>query len=626
MQRMVGKRYGIAMLISLAGWTLIGFVDDLKPIVENALLLDQWRQLAFVTFVNVFAFFFAVAIMRLLNHRHPGGWLIGRLGEGEKHWPPILIGLTTLAAMVTPAVLAIYFGSEIGERSLNLSDHTPSLSSQIWHGLVSVVFIFLGAALGLVGLWGVGWIKGFLVGSNSESANYFPFEGEERDGWLLFKNKKEDQPANENLQTNQSTEKNSRLTPVVTFFDKIGIKAVDIQFGAYLTILAMLHWSFARLTANSDEWYTSAPSMVVMLIWLIGMLLAGLGNLLDRCRLPVIPIVLLFVTVWQIPWGTTRDLRVLADSSENGFVKAVSEAYVAETNYLETDNPSIQERRDFVNGKAGVWEDQAWLAVNRRMESVGENDEDTGRTLVVVTCPGGGIHAAAWAAHVLESLAERYENFDKSVCVISGVSGGSVGTLCYVTQQHADPIFKKAEEIRSDNLEVDEAALNELRDKFKNKKAFELATESSLEQIAYGVTTDDLYGLVLPFLALKDRGQRLEDSLALRFSAELNSVTMGHWGDLAIKGDLPIVIFNSTDAISGRRILFDTIPTPRRNSNIGLSSRPLNYRELMGIDDDGKYNDVRPVTAVRASATFPYVSPFTRPKIRKRVRQFGGVV
>ena len=53
--------------------------------------------------------------------------------------------------------------------------------------------------------------------------------------------------------------------------------------------------------------------------------------------------------------------------------------------------------------------------------------------LVVVTAAGGGIQAAAWTAQVLAGLDRIYgPDFTRSVGLVSGVSGGSVGTMYYM--------------------------------------------------------------------------------------------------------------------------------------------------------------------------------------------------
>ncbi len=49
-----------------------------------------------------------------------------------------------------------------------------------------------------------------------------------------------------------------------------------------------------------------------------------------------------------------------------------------------------------------------------------------------------------------------------------------------------------------------------------------------------------------------------------------------------------------------------------RKSNISLTSRPFNYRELLPPSTESSV-DLSPATAARTSASFPYVSTFTKP-------------
>ena len=246
----------------------------------------------------------------------------------------------------------------------------------------------------------------------------------------------------------------------------------------------------------------------------------------------------------------------------------------------------------------------AWEAIAKRMKNLEQYQGKKGKTLVVVTCPGGGIHAAAWAACVLDQLSTEYVEFKDSVCIISGVSGGSVGTLMFVGSRYHDEL------IGHTIMGAPGPTTEDVHKALKTESpALELAARSSLEAIAFGTTVDDLYGFFgIPGIG---RGQRLEDSFTSRLEEGVQDLTMGDWGDRAMEGTVPIVIFNSTDAISGRRILFDTIPTPLRASSVGLTARPLNYRELM--ESGNQSFDIKPATAARTSATFPYISPFTRP-------------
>jgi hypothetical protein len=121
--------------------------------------------------------------------------------------------------------------------------------------------------------------------------------------------------------------------------------------------------------------------------------------------------------------------------------------------------------------------------------------------------------------------------------------------------------------------------------------------------LAFGAMVDDLFGL-----SGSGRGERLEQAFAGRLSDRVRAQTLSEWGRRAMSGEVPVVVFNATDAVSGRRVLFDSVPTPPRNATLNQVARPLNYREILG---EGR--DVYPATAARISATFPYVTPFSRP-------------
>ncbi len=570
LERIVKKRYGIAMLVALSVWPLLGFCPWLEALVVNGLLLDTYYQLAFLTVTNVVAFFFSISILRLLNSRNSGGrWLQRLAGDGSDPWGKQRMFWVAFCSMVAPLIVVSCFGSEFA-------------TSPAVHFLWSVLTIASSVVVGLAGLWWLGWTKCQLFGSDEETANYFPFESRSTTGF-----------------------KSLALTS--TWLERrlawSGVRRIDFQFLIYLILLAIAHHQFARRLEGDDYWLTSAPSMLVLLIWLAFMALAGVANLLDQWRLPAVPIVVLVLAVLLAVRGSTRTLNSLVDRSDNTFVARIAQIREREDALL--DNKGLMEqRRELIAAETAPLEADAWQAITSRMEGLEKYDNGKGKTLVVVTCPGGGIHAAAWAACVLDQLSTEYAEFKDSVCVISAVSGGSVGTLMFVSNRYQHELLGR--KLVGTARPTAEEVHRELMEK---SPALELAARSSLESIAFGTTVDDLYSLIgIPGAG---RGQRLEDSFASRLPEELRALTMGDWGDRAVDGSVPIVIFNSTDAVTGRRILFDTIPTPRRTSSVGLTARPLDYRELMEAGTE--CFDVRPTTAARTSATFPYISPFTRP-------------
>ncbi|HBE68579.1 MAG TPA: hypothetical protein DDW52_10570 [Planctomycetaceae bacterium] len=573
-ERAIRKRFGILLFLGLSAWPLIGFWSAAEAIVANALRLNTYFQLTFLTVVNVIAYFFCFAILRLQNQRL-GGTIWSRIaGSGGEPWKRKRFVLVISLALLAPLILVCGFGSEFPYGGLK-------------HFAYATLSEVVGVGLGLAVLALLGNLKSFLFGSDPATANYFPFESERRSDTRIL---------------DGLSEKAEALAV------RVGLEKVDIQFIIYLTLLAGLHYGTARVFEANSFWLTSAPSMLVVVFWLTLMLLAGLANYLDRWRIPVTLVLLLLIGVFQGIRGSTRPLNAVVDASANGFVQAVADIRSAETQFIDSGMPPGL-RPAFIAKETSHLESTAWNAIRARMAEL-QPDAGKKKTLVVVTCPGGGIHAAAWAGCVLDQLSREYKEFGDSVAIISGVSGGSVGTLFYVNTQYADELSPP----KATASKIDQAETHSfLQDA---SPSLELAARSSLEPIAYGLTVDDLYGLV--FAPGTGRGQLLEDSFAQRIPPAQRKLAMGDWGDRAIAGSLPIVIFNTTDAVSGRRILFDTIPTPRRASSVGLTARPLNYRELMKTTKQAAY-DVLPVTAARTSAAFPYVSPFTKPSMASPV-------
>ena len=205
------------------------------------------------------------------------------------------------------------------------------------------------------------------------------------------------------------------------------------------------------------------------------------------------------------------------------------------------------------------------------------------RTLIVVTAPGGGIHAAAWSAEVLTRLDERWPNtFRQSLGLISAVSGGSVGTMYYV-----DAISNAEGGV----------PLEEVRKR---------AQQSNLEPIIFAATFHDILPLT-PF----DRGTAAEHfwDFTMR-SGGGYSPKLSAWGTLAASGELSAVVFNATDVKSGRRVLLGS--TSHWEEGDG---EHIHDDDCAAFDLRQEHLDMKVATAVRLSASFPYVTPISRPSL-----------
>jgi hypothetical protein len=559
------KRYPWLMFWLLLLWVPAAMLLPMQAITANALLLDSYLQLLVLTVLNTMAIVFCIGLIRLMKNRIGITKCLPFLklwvGDGTQPWGVRQLVLVVMASLVTPFCIACWSAAEFSGVLYGTVQMEEGFSS-----LSHLVLSFIAIAAGIVTTYFLlnfaGWVKTYLVGSDERTANFFPFEAIDRKGKFRFA---------ENLHQWEYS--------------------VDVQLVIYTLVLAVLHILAVNLAPSISLVVASAPAVSVVLIWVGGLVVSGLSYWLDQIRIPAAVVLLLVALIVQ---GVMPKPAVLKTSAGNQTSNLLASELAA---VFEKERDALSDGSDraaAVMDATEAMDERTWQALLKRIGNAKAKDQSVGKTLVVVTCPGGGIHAAAWASCVLESISERYSNFSGSVCVISGVSGGSVGTLHFVSSEYSDLLGRDDPKVKPN--------------------AFESASTSSLEQISFGMMTDDLYGAFLPPLSLTDRGQRLEQSLLDRLPKKQRNMTLGDWGEHALTGKMPIAIFNATDAVTGRRILFDSLPTPRRRSGVGSTSRPLNYRELLAYKSgDNVCLDVSPASGARASATFPYVSPFTKP-------------
>jgi hypothetical protein len=216
------------------------------------------------------------------------------------------------------------------------------------------------------------------------------------------------------------------------------------------------------------------------------------------------------------------------------------------------------------------------------------------RPIIVVSANGGGIQSAAWTAQVLSGLAEKFQEagdenlrkFLESIRLISGVSGGSVGTMFFVNeiQRPGSPREMKFENVVAE------------------------AEDSGLEEVVWGMAYPDLFHAFLPWVRsdlFLDRGHALERSW-IRSARKHGSPSLKKgllkWRRGVIEGWRPATIFNSTFVETGERLQISTCPV----DDTGPSKA---RREFFNL-----YNaDIHVATAARLSASYPYVSPPARP-------------
>ena len=336
----------------------------------------------------------------------------------------------------------------------------------------------------------------------------------------------------------------------------------QIVFLVTLVLFYVVLFFVTRRTAHLMTWWTLPTAFFAVLgLMFLASIFAGASFLLDHFRIPTLLLVVLAEAASF--WFTGRD-------------------HTFEIKTAAATKPSVKLVNAIGSGRQAI-----------------PPDGNGERTLVVVTAPGGGIHASVWTARVLTGLHSRYgEPYTRSLKLVSAVSGGSVGSLFYAAnfdQLNANLGNKTL-------LEADCRAI------------VERSGGSGLEAVGWGTAFPDLMGLFPLLGSPDDRGAVLDrawrERLRLRADPKAKPLMLSDWSARVQQGHFPIVVFNATDVNSGRRILFSPVVAGPRTSLAGRAEQPY---EFAAQRSGQKSDDIDVVTAARLSATFPYVTPTARP-------------
>ena len=315
-------------------------------------------------------------------------------------------------------------------------------------------------------------------------------------------------------------------------------------------IIGFFYWTYG-VTADPSRWTfgVTAISYLFLLLTLLVWAFGGIGFFFDRYRFPPLLVFLIFLFL------------------------------------VSPDHRYNTTKRD-------VDDDDNRPTPNKLFE---KRIEEGVPFVIAVAANGGGIQAAAWTTEVLtqlDSICLEVEGFNRpcreAMLVVSGVSGGSVGSM----------FFMEAFDHEADSPSAAER-LGRIR---ANARA------SSLDFVAGGMVFNDLpRNLIIgsSLLVSEDRGTQLVRGWMYNMQKnggrplsvpEDRMLSEWHSG-----GSRPAFIFNSTTVESDHRILFSTAKMDPMGTNVPDA---MTFDEFA---DDG--TDISVTDAVRLSAAFPVVSP-----------------
>jgi len=269
---------------------------------------------------------------------------------------------------------------------------------------------------------------------------------------------------------------------------------------------------------------------------------------------------------------------------------------------------------------------------------VGPRWEDRKPKLVIVTVSGGGIRASVWASVVLRKLeATLGADFPYHVRLVTGASGGMVAGSYYVTSLRP-PTAEVLAGGRASFADLHGISIGD----FVDSMALD-----QLDAVAGRMLFADVPATFNPFMRQGDRGRTLEQTW-IRWTggtaSPLGRPIQSYAADERL-GWRPSLVFTPMMVEDGRRLLISNLDLAFATRNVGglllePSSRKIERPTIQGGDFDQSIHeedevfslsaveffrlfpragDFQVTTAIRMSASFPWVSPaFNLPTLPPR--------
>jgi hypothetical protein len=226
----------------------------------------------------------------------------------------------------------------------------------------------------------------------------------------------------------------------------------------------------------------------------------------------------------------------------------------------------------------------------------GKTGEDKPK-LIIVNTSGGGSRSALWTLTVLQNCDQELNgSLSRNVQMITGASGGMVGAAYF-----------REIMLRFKNKQI----TNPYHSSFKENLGKDL-----LNKLSFSASTNDIFTRIQTFeyngnTYTKDRGYAFEEHLHENTENFLDH-PIGYYKIPELEGITPVMIFTPTIVNDGRRLLISSqslsFLTESTNTHAQLSNAygNIDFQSFFKANDP---QNLRFSTALRASATFPFIMP-----------------
>jgi len=220
--------------------------------------------------------------------------------------------------------------------------------------------------------------------------------------------------------------------------------------------------------------------------------------------------------------------------------------------------------------------------------------------LVFLCASGGGKRAALWTLTALQAADSATQgSLMNNAVLITGASGGLIGASFFREL--------KLREMQGENTQP-----------YARAHQRQIATDN-LNPLIFSLLANDLFVSLTKFkyngnLYHRDRGYTFEEQLN-QITLRMMDKPMRAYDSVELQGVIPMMIMAPTVVNDGRKLYIASRPVSFMNYDI-MESPDYKLSKLSGMDfqtlfEDHSAGDLRFLSALRMSATFPYITPNT---------------
>jgi hypothetical protein len=350
--------------------------------------------------------------------------------------------------------------------------------------------------------------------------------------------------------------------------------------------------------------------IIIELFIFILVLLLGIFKDMPSFQLPAAASVMIFLTIfvmlagafsyWFDEWAATTALVLFLIVNflvgEDYFSKkyeafgldyqAQPATYTIEHLKSLSDSASIQEDKDSTQLMLNQWRKK--FPANKKPK------------MIFLCVSGGGKRAALWTLNALQTADSLTQGklMEHSI-LITGASGGLIGASFF-----RELVLRKK--------------LGENVQPYANSHRLKISTDN-LNPLIFSLLANDLF---VGFRKFEYAGNFYERDRGYTFEDQLNQITEGlldkpvvAYKEPETNAVIPMIILTPTVVNDGRKLYIASRPVSFMNADI-LSLPEYNLSKLSGADFQRLFvnqsgENIRFLSALRMSATFPYITPNT---------------